>query len=272
MNYFSEIMEIPERIRSRVQVNLPFRMRDLYVENFLALGLNPEIGLDAESLDHSSAEDFRVLAEAFRKKGKRITLHGPFMDLSPGSADAKIRDASWERMESFLEVLHFFDPLSAVCHGGWEARRYAWMPEEWYQRAKNFWKEAASFMKKRGCRLLLENVFEDNPEDLFRLIEDLQAENVGCCLDTGHQKAFGSGDLKHWIRVLSPFIQEIHLHDNLGHADEHLPPGKGNIDFTPLKTMLRAKNPLPIITLEPHKPEDLAPTFSWIVKELSDFF
>lgn len=269
---FSEIMEIPDKIRSRIQVNLPFRMRDLYAEHFLALGLNPEIGLDAESLDQSSAEDFRVLAEAFRKRGRRITLHGPFMDLAPGSGDDKIRNASWERMESFLDVLHFFDPVFAVCHGGWEARRYAWMPNDWHNLAKNFWKEVAKFMRKRGCRLLLENVFEDHPEDLFTLIDDLQAEHVGCCLDTGHQAVFGSGDFKHWIKVLSPFVQAIHLHDNLGNTDDHLPPGKGNIDFAPLKTMLRTKSPLPIITLEPHKAEDLTPTLLWVANELSDFF
>lgn len=272
MSYLSELAAIPEKIKGRIQVNLPFRMRDLYAEDFLALGLNPEIGLDAESLDYSSAEEFRVLADAFRKRGRRITLHGPFMDLSPGSPDTKIREASWARMESFLDVLHFFEPVAAVCHGGWETRRYRWMPDDWYEKARDFWKKTAFFMKKKNCRLFLENVFEENPEELFRLLESLRAENVACCLDTGHQAAFGSGDLGHWIEVLSPFVQEIHLHDNLGDADTHLPPGKGRIDFGPLKTMLQAKNPLPVLTLEPHSPEDLAPAFNWICKELSHLF
>ncbi|TYT74184.1 sugar phosphate isomerase/epimerase family protein [Desulfobotulus mexicanus] len=268
----SDIAAIPQRIRENIQVNLPFRMRELYMEAFLSLGLNPEIGIDALSLDSSGWEDFKAVAGAFQKKGRRITLHGPFMDLSPGSPDSAVRRISMERIQQFLELVPVFNPVSVVCHGGWESRRYDWIKDEWYARSADFWKGVAGDLGKNNCQLFLENVYEEHPEELLLLLEHLRAEKVGVCLDTGHQSAFGSGDLSHWLGVMGPFIGEIHLHDNNGKEDSHLPPGQGVIDYTPLKKMFYAQGKLPIITLEPHEPKNLLPSMEWLVRELGELF
>ncbi|MDY0163785.1 sugar phosphate isomerase/epimerase family protein [Desulfobotulus sp.] len=267
-----DIAAIPEKIRGNVQVNLPFRMRHLYMESFLALGLNPEIGIDAETLDNVGMEEFKAVARAFQKKGRRITLHGPFMDLSPGSPDPAIRRASMERMQQFLDVLVVFEPFSVVCHGGWESRRYDWIRDAWYQNAVVFWKEVAGFVKKRRSRLYLENVYEDKPEDMLSLLELLHSEGVGFCLDTGHTAAFGSRDLSRWVAVLGAFVCEIHLHDNKGVSDAHLPPGQGKIDFSALKILLQGKGERPFLTLEPHEEKNLYPSLDWIARELGDLF
>jgi len=47
------------------------------------------------------------------------------------------------------------------------------------------------------------------------------------------------------------------LHDNHGERDEHLPMGKGGIDFSPVTDFLRKGKSLPIITLEPHEEKAL---------------
>lgn len=268
----SEIIAIPEKIRGKIQVNLPFRMRDLYMESFLALGLNPEIGIDAETLDTVGMEDFKAVARAFQKKGRRITLHGPFMDLSPGSPDAAIRRVSMERMQQFLDVLPIFEPVSVVCHGGWESRRYDWIQDDWYARSAVFWREVGRGVRKRRAQLFLENVYEEKPEDLLKLLENLRSEEVGFCLDTGHTQAFGSTPLSRWIAVLGDFIGEIHLHDNDGKRDAHLPPGQGKIDFSALKRRLYQKTALPILTLEPHEETAFFPSLNWIARELGELF
>jgi sugar phosphate isomerase/epimerase len=62
--------------------------------------------------------------------------------------------------------------------------------------------------------------------------------NVGTCLDTGH--AFLSGDIYTIMYKLSGHLQMIHAADNLGQYDDHLPPGKGKIDWRQVLRKLNA--------------------------------
>jgi sugar phosphate isomerase/epimerase len=60
-----------------------------------------------------------------------------------------------------------------------------------------------------------------------------------------------------WLNVMERFLGQLHLHDNMGEADEHLAIGKGVIDFEFLFGFLSRKGLSPIITLEAHRPEDV---------------
>ena len=84
-----------KEIIQKVQVNIPFWMlKDGYLEKFLDMGLNPEIGMDAQSLDGFSFDEVLAVAKRFRDKGARITVHGPFMGRHDiGQIDAAAR--SW---------------------------------------------------------------------------------------------------------------------------------------------------------------------------------
>ena len=76
-------------IKPKVQISIPFNMlHDTYLDRFLAEGLNPEIAIEAASLDRFKRSDFVRVADEFHNRSLRITLHGPFMDLAAGSADA----------------------------------------------------------------------------------------------------------------------------------------------------------------------------------------
>lgn len=255
---------IPERIREQIQVNLPFRMRHDYLDAFLSLELNPEIGIDAATLDSVTDDAYKEVAEEFRKRDCRITIHGPFMDLSPGSPDPMIRAVTKKRMDRLVSVVEIFKPETVVCHGGWEKRRYGWMEDLWYETAIAFWQEVAEGIHGAGSRLLLENVYETDPQELMRLLRPLTLSGVGCCLDTGHQAAFGPGEFQRWVETVGPYVGEIHLHDNNGGDDDHLPPGAGGIDFSPLVSFLEDCKDLPVITLEPHREQDLWPGIRWL--------
>jgi sugar phosphate isomerase/epimerase len=64
-----------------------------------------------------------------------------------------------------------------------------------------------------------------NPEELLPLLEGF---DLGICLDIGHAYTTGTIDdfLRHKDRVIN-----VHIHDNLGDRDAHLPIGEGSIDF-----------------------------------------
>jgi sugar phosphate isomerase/epimerase len=56
---------------------------------------------------------------------------------------------------------------------------------------------------------------------------------------------------------MSPYLEQLHIHDNSGSADEHAPVGEGNFPFTALFALLRERNLSPLVTLEPHSLDDL---------------
>ena len=71
---------------------------------------------------------------------------------------------------------------------------------------------------------------------LASLIASARSSRVGACLDIGH--AAVNGNLVELVRTLGKAIMHLHVHDNHGQRDEHLPVGRGTIDYAPLAPVL----------------------------------
>jgi sugar phosphate isomerase/epimerase len=67
--------------------------------------------------------------------------------------------------------------------------------------------------------------------------EDLEAEDVGVCLDFGH--AHMDGDLLDAIETVSEHVITTHMHDNDGRMDDHLVPFEGTIDWAAAMTAVQ---------------------------------
>jgi sugar phosphate isomerase/epimerase len=257
-----------QQLIDKIQINIPFTMLyDTYLDAFLRNGLNPEIGLDATALERFSVSEFNRIAAMFHKRSRTVTLHGPFIDLSAGSPDPAVRGVTRRRFEQLLELVPLFKPKSVVCHAGYDAKRYDYLREVWIENSLDLWCWLAKQINAAGSRLMLENVFEDGPEDILVLFKRLRKENVGLCLDTGHLTAFGKTGLAAWLESLGAYLGQLHLHDNHGKQDEHLALGRGSIDFQALFMYLKKrKNSYPIITLEPHSEADLWPSLAYLAE------
>ena len=243
-------------------VNIPFFMlHEGHLEAFLRYRLNPEIGLDAGSLDRYSISEYMAIAERLRGGGLSMTLHGPFMDLSPGSPDPEVWKVTRRRFEKMLRLLPYFRPRSVVCHAGYDDRRYWHIKGLWLEKSVEMWTWLGARVGDEGACLMLENVYESDPEDLLVLFEQLEGRGIRFCLDAGHLAAFSRQPMETWISCLGTRVGQLHLHDNAGSRDDHLALGSGTIDFAAmfghLKQVLRDP---PIITLEPHREEDLCPS------------
>jgi len=96
---------------------------------------------------------------------------------------------------------------------------------------------AAPELAKRRMRLGLENhtaVFLDNalgdrPGEFDRLMENLQSEWIGRTLDIGH--AHVNGHLEEFLARPFDRVFNVHLHDNDGAEDQHLPFGAGSVPW-----------------------------------------
>jgi sugar phosphate isomerase/epimerase len=252
-------------IKASVQINAPFGMLwDRYLPLFLEEQLNPEIGLDATSLDRFSRRDFLKVAEQFQKAGLSITLHGPFQDLLPGALDSKILAGTRARLQDAFNLVELFQPRSIVCHIGYEARHYHGLEERWLAHSVATWEPLAEQAARHGALLALENVYETRPELISQLFDRLQAPNICFCLDVGHLQAFGGGNFQAWLDEVGNLVGQVHLHDNHGTQDEHLALGQGIIPLSPLLSFFAAHNQTPLITLEPHQENSLLPSLKFL--------
>ena len=210
-------------IRRKVQVNIPFKfLFDTHLDRFLEHKLNPEIGIDAAALERFTFADFKRIGKILDDHALSVTLHGPFIDLSAGSTDPAVRTLTRNRFEQLLKLVPVFRPKTVVCHAGYDWRRYGYFKSHWLENCLETWSWLANSLGQHGVRLMLENVYEEDPEDIRVILDRLKNPNVGFCLDCGHLSAFGNAELEVWLESLGSYIGQLHLHDNHGSNDEHL--------------------------------------------------
>jgi sugar phosphate isomerase/epimerase len=84
----------------------------------------------------------------------------------------------------------------------------------------------------------------------FRYLTD-KVPCLGMSLDVGH--AFVKGGMKNienYVKLLGNRIEHVHMHDNHGESDEHLPIGKGKINWKQVVKLLKEINYDKTITFE----------------------
>lgn len=91
-----------------------------------------------------------------------------------------------------------------------------------------------------GVRLAFENMIRDDFGLIAALLGEYPAERVGLCYDSGHGN-MNSGSLAS-LAALKGRLLAVHLHDNDGHSDQHLPPFGGTVDWVALARILAASS------------------------------
>ncbi len=123
-----------------------------------------------------------------------------------------------------------------------------WGPE----RAPDVWRHVDALLRSLdevipvarglGIPLALENMAGDTWEVLDRLFAETPADVVGLCYDSGHANINVPGHLadgiEHFERHLDR-LQALHLHDNDGSGDQHLPPFYGTVDWARIVADIR---------------------------------
>lgn len=239
----------------RLFAHLPFAQAEASLDFLLGEGLDPEIAFSAADLDRLAPADLAPLAR--RLSGRRPTIHAPFHDLNPGALDPLVRDATVRR---FCQTLAAADALGGslvVFHPGYEKWKYGLQPRLWLEASLDFWPPFLELAERQDCRLTVENIFEDDPQTLLELVQTLDSPRFGHCFDVGHWHLFCGSDLEEWIRLQAPRLFHLHLHDNCGGADEHLPVGDGTVPFPLLFDLLEGCGASPSMTLEAHSRESL---------------
>ncbi len=197
------------------------------------LGLDLEVAYDLhEVLPLPGPEALKATGEAL---GVGFTLHLPFVELNPASLIPSVRALALDRLRRALEFGAKLGAKVGVLHTGRVPLRHplalklAWEGLE----------ESLSALLPLPFPVALENLALDG-EDLLRGPEELKGlldrfPQYGFCLDVGHALVeLGPTGPFQYLKALGHRLLHLHLHDNHGLRDDHLPVGAGQVPWDAL--------------------------------------
>jgi len=264
-----EISPAMRAVLGQVFINMPWHYVEQYIDLVIENGINIEIGFGAEDLEKAPVDAVYAVIGRMRAKGSRITVHGPFWDLCSGSIDPAIRRVTVSRLDSLFDLVEKIRPEQVVCHTGFDPRHHRGHREVWIENSLSTLMPFVRRAEMLAIPLVLENVWEEDPGLHLELLEGINSPWFGFCLDIGHQNSFSRTTLDKWLQATWPYLKEIHLHDNDGSFDTHLPVGLGTIDFDYLFNFLGEKKISPVLTMEPHTVEHLYETLAGLAAMVS---
>ena len=186
---------------------------------------------DPQLLDDRDALKSRIdmyIPHAEKKIGDN--LHGVFYDICLNSYDNSIRKISEERVNTSMEIASELHCDKVIFH----TNNIPGFISDFYV---NAWvKKNAAYYRKICSRypqmtVCVENMFDFEPDLLLLLAKEMaDVDNFGVCFDVAHINVHGKKS-EDWVRLLAPYIRHLHINDNDGKADLHMPVGNGTIDW-----------------------------------------
>jgi sugar phosphate isomerase/epimerase len=174
-----------------------------------------------------------------------FSLHAPTSDAREPNLRVdlgKMLRHNFRVMKRVFEIASLLDVRHVVIHGGdiiaaENGARFAGVSyrKAFVNTVRNL-KMLGALARDYSVTLCLENLSYDRvgslPVELLALLHASDAD-IYATFDTGHAfiiaERYGI-PLSDFFDVLHPFIKHVHLHDNDGISDLHLPPGEGKID------------------------------------------
>jgi len=166
-----------------------------------------------------------------------ISYHAPTHGFNIASVNERIRSSC---VDQIIEIGEYLQQVGS----GWVNIHTGYVPRTHHEKVITKAKEnktrslgeIAAVYETLDTGLLVENDYPEEslikfgvyPEDILSVLN--QYPEFGMTFDIGHAH-FLRGLPAQYIEGLEHRINAVHLHDNNGIYDEHLPPGKGSIDY-----------------------------------------
>jgi sugar phosphate isomerase/epimerase len=236
---------------SRIFLQPPYQKSfDDFLEYAKRGGHNLEIACfaDPDVLDGN----WREVMEDHRRKllhfEGTISLHGPFLGLYIHSRDSRIRQVARDRIFQGMEIARGLGGKYIVFHGSFiPLIRQESYKRNWVAQNADFWSEV---LGKYDLTVLLENVWEPNPELFREVLDRVNSPRLKICFDTGHAHIFSKVPFEEWFAVLGDDLVYMHINDNQGDVDNELVPGEGDIDWVELSGLIERYQIAPNMVFE----------------------
>jgi sugar phosphate isomerase/epimerase len=187
-----------------------------------------------------------------------ITMHGPFMDMAPGSPDRLVNQACMERYQHAIRIGQQLGCEIIVFHANFIAAiQTDAYRKGWQRRNIAFWTQMADYAAQHNVTLAVENMWEFDPDIIGDVLKTIEHPNLRACVDVGHAHLFSKIPFPEWLSTLSEYLVHFHMNNNDGLQDIHRALPDGVLDYRALLPELRAMPNHPTMTLEMETVDDM---------------
>ncbi|MCQ2505998.1 MAG: TIM barrel protein [Lachnospiraceae bacterium] len=211
-----EVSRIDEWVACSKKYDIAFEYNDFF---------NPWL------LDHKERleEVINIYLAADRDRSQD-TLHGAFFDIVVGSSDPKIEEVSMFRIRQSLDIAKRLGVKGVIFHTNYltSFKLNSYLQGWLNANQKTF---TALCDEYYPMNIYMENMFDVNPDLLVELAIRMDSvKNFGVCLDLAHAYISGT-NITNWLDEVLPYTKHLHVNDNFGNEDSHLPIGEGDFDW-----------------------------------------
>jgi len=235
------------------------------------IDLAAELGLAAVELraDPGAAyppglgpDDRRRLRARLAEANLGCTVHVPIYGVNLASPIPSLAAASLGEVVGAVDLARDLGASLVVLHPGHvdpdylpldgerdlAVRRFTWALEVVLARAGDLPVAVENKQRSRGWDMV-------HTPDEHRVFLD-RFPTLRACLDVGHLHTAG-GDVRAYVRALGDRLAHVHLHDNRGDRDDHLPLGQGGVDWRGALEALEGAGYRGLVVLEIPDPQAL---------------
>ncbi len=196
--------------------------------------------------DELSPQDRRRL-RALSEGGLSLSLHMPIHGVNLTWPVRSVAAASLGELVRTLELAGEIGADVVVIHPGRLPAEYVPFPE-WHERSWNLLRAALGLLLPRaaglGVRIALENLGNGRDRGVVQTPAEHAAilrefPELWACFDLGHLHTLG-GSPGEYLALIGPRLIHVHLHDNRGDWDAHLPLGEGTAPWRETLQALKA--------------------------------
>lgn len=176
-------------------------------------------------------------------RGLSMAVHAPSIDLHLDSANSGIRAESTRQLVAAVRLFGGLVDYVTV-HAGY-TKRFA--KHGSLERLAQSLHAVCQAGADAGVRIAIENVYERTTDELLTYFDLVESTNLRMVIDLGHAHAYGALDTITTVEVLGDRVVALHLSDNAGTDDQHLPLGAGTAPLAP--AIRHAVNTVPGVTM-----------------------
>jgi sugar phosphate isomerase/epimerase len=203
-----------------------------------------ELSLDPPQAHYTTLrQQMQMIVDDLHSRSMSIICHLPTF-VSTADLTESIRQASVQEIFQSLEVAAELGAQKVVLHPGHIGGLGIYVIETALAHANKSLAAIINRAQTLGLCVCLENMFPRcrafvEPDDFIEIME--RFPDLKLTLDTGHANigAKGGQRILQFIEKFGHRIGHLHISDNLGERDDHLPLGSGTIDFAKIARAIK---------------------------------
>ncbi len=208
-----------------------------------------------ESRPELVRENLPWLADFLAERGLGILIHTPWY-LEIASPYAPVREGALSIGRDIIELAAELDSPLVTFHPytpGWLSGTSKRRVE-----ARRLNASSMSSLVEMGSEVGVQVLVENVDHGAFSSVSDLafllnEVPHLGLTLDIGHAFLGGGEDkLRSYFDKLGERVLHVHVHDNFGRGDDHLPVGAGRVPWRKVGELLASLPYEGTVTIEAH--------------------